>query len=115
MFEGTDYVLFDLQEKGNPVEAIYPVEGTPLIPIGSAVMKDAPNPNAARVFQNFLYTIEAQQMIVDIGNSRSFHPRAKEKAGRRPMKEIKVWRADPAEQLEQNEALRRRYSEIFGI
>ena len=114
MVEGSDYVLFDLQEKGNPVEAVYPAEGTPMIPIPSGILKEAPHPNAARLFQSFLYTREAQQMLVDVGNARSFHPEVKDKPGRKPLKEIKLWRADPAKQLEQVEEIKRRYSEIFG-
>jgi iron(III) transport system substrate-binding protein len=114
MVEGSDYVLFDLHEKGNPVEPIYPAEGTPLIPINSAVLKHAPNPNAARLFQSFLYTAETQQMLVDVGNTRSFHPHVKEKPGRRPFNDIKMLRADPALLMEQLDEIRRRYSQIFG-
>ena len=114
MVEGSDYVLFDLQEKGNPVEAVYPAEGTPMIPIPSAVLKEAPHPNAARLFQSFLFTLEAQQMLIDLGNARSLHPGAKDKPGRKRLAEIKLWRADPAKQLEEIEELKRRYSEIFG-
>ena len=114
MVEGSDYVLFTLQEKGNPLEPVYPAEGTPIIPIGSGVMKDAPHPNAARLFQSFLYTRVAQQMLIDVGNTRSLHPGIQEKPGRRKLKEIKVWRADPVAQLEQTEEIRRKYSEIFG-
>jgi iron(III) transport system substrate-binding protein len=114
MVEGSDYVLFDLQEKGNPVEVVYPTEGTPIIPIPSGILKDAPHPNAARLFQSFLYTLDAQQMLVDIGNARSFHPEIKEKPARKRLKEIKLLRADPAKQLEEVEEIKRRYSEIFG-
>jgi iron(III) transport system substrate-binding protein len=114
MLNATDYVLFDLKEKGNPVEAIYPVEGCPLIPIPSAVMAKAPHPNAARLFQSFVFTKELQQLLVEAGNSRAFHPEVKEKAGRRPFSEIKLWRADPAALLVEGEEVRRKYSEIFG-
>jgi iron(III) transport system substrate-binding protein len=114
MVEGSDYVLFDQRDKGSPVEPIFPTEGTPLIPIPTAVLAKAPHPNAARLFQSFLYTLEAQQMIVDVGNSRAFHPHAKEKPGRKTMAELTLWRADPAQLLDAYEEVRRKYSEIFG-
>jgi iron(III) transport system substrate-binding protein len=112
--DGSDYVLLDLQEKGNPVAPIYPEAGTPLVPIPSGVLAKAPHPNAARLFQSFLFSLEAQQMLVDVGNAHSWHPLAKEKPGRKPMTEMKLWRADPAETLKMSEEIRRKYAEIFG-
>jgi iron(III) transport system substrate-binding protein len=114
MVEGSDYVLYDQRDKGSPVEAIYPIEGTPIIPIPTAVMAKAPHPNAARLFQSFLYTLEAQQMLVDVGNSRAFHPQAREKPGRKTLAELALWRADPAALLDAYEEVRRKYTEIFG-
>lgn len=115
MVEGTDYVLFDLQEKGSPLEAIYPVEGCPLVPIPTGVLDKAPHPNAGRLFRAFLYTREVQQMLIDVGNTRSFHPQITEKAGRRPIGQIKLWRADPEQLLAQLEEIRRKYTEIFKV
>jgi len=112
--DGSDYVILDLQQKGNPVAPIYPDQGTPLVPIPSGVLAQAPHPNAARLFQSFLFSLEAQQMLIDVGNAHSWHPEAKEKAGRKPMSEMKLWRADPAETLAMSEEIRRKYAEIFG-
>jgi iron(III) transport system substrate-binding protein len=115
MIEGSDYVLYDLHDnKGQPVEPIYPVEGTPLIPVPTGVLAKAPHPNAARLFQSWLYTQETQQMLVDVGNTHSMHPQTKDRPGRKPIAEIKLWRADPAQILDQIDEIRRRYSEIFG-
>src|SRR5712692_7699689 len=47
MADGNEYNLFQLKEKGEPVEIVYPTEGTPLIVGPSGVLKDAPHPNAA--------------------------------------------------------------------
>ncbi len=49
MADGVEYVCFQLKEKGDPVELVYPSEGTPLIIGPNAVFKNAPNPNAARL------------------------------------------------------------------
>ena len=56
MADGNEYNLFQLKEKGEPVEIVYPTEGTPIIVGPSGVMKDAPNPNAARLLQSFMFS-----------------------------------------------------------
>ena len=58
-----------------------PTEGTPLIVGPNGIFKNAPNPNAARLFQSFCFSPEAQQLIIDVGGLRSLHPQAKEKPG----------------------------------
>src|SRR5438874_5187271 len=59
MADGNEYNLFQLKEAGQPVEIVYPTEGTPLIIGPSGVPKDAPHPNAARLLQSFLFSAEA--------------------------------------------------------
>ena len=85
MADGNEYNMFQEKEKGNPVEIVYPTEGTPLVIGPNAIFKNAPNPNAARLFQSYCFTPEAQQLIIDVGGLRSVHPLAKEKAGRTPV------------------------------
>jgi hypothetical protein len=46
MADGNDYNLIQLKEAGQPVEVVYPAEGTPLVTGPSAVFNSAPNPNA---------------------------------------------------------------------
>ncbi len=115
MADGNEYNMFQLKEKGDPVEIIYPTEGTPLIVGPNGVLKNAPNPNAARLFQSFCFTPETQQLIVDVGGLRSFHPQAKEKAGRTPLKDIKLMKDDPAGVEKTAEEIKARYTKIFGV
>ena len=56
MADGNDYNLIVFKDQGKPVEAVYPAEGSPLIIVPSGVFKDAPNPNAARLFQSFFFS-----------------------------------------------------------
>ena len=58
MADGNEYNMFILKDQGKPVEVVYPSEGTPFITSPSAVMAKAPHPNAARLFQSFLFTAE---------------------------------------------------------
>lgn len=115
MADGNEYNMFQIKEKNGPVEIIYPVEGSPLIIGPNAVMKNAPNPNAARLFQSFCFSPEAQQLIVDVGGLRSVHPQVKEKAGRTPFAQIKKMKDDPAGVEKSAEQIKRRYSQLFKV
>jgi ABC-type Fe3+ transport system substrate-binding protein len=89
MADGNDYVLELLKSHGQPVEVVYPVEGSPLIIVENGVFRSAPNPNAARLFQSFIFGVEAQQLLVDDFAHRSFHVLIKEKPGRKPLSDVK--------------------------
>jgi iron(III) transport system substrate-binding protein len=115
MADGNEYNLFQLKEKGEPVEIVYPTEGTPIIIGPSAVMKNAPNPNAARLAISFMFSLEAQQLLVDFGGLRSFHALVKEKPGRRPLREIKLMKEDPAAVEKQADEIKARYTRIFKV
>jgi iron(III) transport system substrate-binding protein len=114
MFDGNEYVTLLQIRAGAPISIVYPVEGTPFA-IGSAgLMKDAPHPNAARLFVSFLFSREGQQFLVDEGELRSFHPDVTEPAGRVPLAAIKRLTADPAELEKAADEVKRRYAEYFG-
>ena len=66
MVDGAGYLVIRDKEAGQPVEIVYPAEGTPLATGPSAVFKAAPNPNAARLFQNWMHSREGQQILVDL-------------------------------------------------
>ena len=89
-------------------------EGTPFVTSPTAIFAAAPHPNAARVFQNFLYSVKAQQILVDTGGQRSVHPDVKEPAGRTPLKDIKLLPDDAQGMLPQINDIKKRYTAIFG-
>jgi iron(III) transport system substrate-binding protein len=115
MADGNEYNLFQLKEKGEPVEIVYPTEGTPLIIGPGGIMKDAPDPNAARLLQSYLFSAEAQQLMVDFGGLRSFHALVKDKPGRKPLREIKLLKDDPAAVEKQADDIKARYSKYFKV
>ena len=114
MADGNEYNLLTLKESGRPVEVVYPSEGTPFIASPSAVMAKAPHPNAARLFQSFLFTQETQQLLIDVGGLRSLHPKTHEHAGRTPLKEIKLMRDDPAAVVDKVDEIKANYTKYFG-
>ena len=115
MADGNEYNIFQLREAGRPVEPVYASEGSPLIIGPNGVFKDAPHPNAAKLFQSFCLSREAQQLIIDVGGLRSVHPDTKDKAGRKPLKDIKTMKDDAAAVEQQGDQIKSRYSKIFHV
>jgi iron(III) transport system substrate-binding protein len=115
MADGNDYSLEVAKLNKQPVEVVHPTEGSPVIPVPSGIFRNAPNPNAARLFQSFLFSVEAQQIFIDVFAHRSFHALAKEKPGRAPLSSFKLLQADPKLVLAQSEEIRARYSKLFGV
>ena len=73
MIDGAGYLVIRYKEDGQPVEIVYPQEGTPVATAPSAIFKNAPNPNAARLFQNWMHSREGQQLVVDYARQYSPH------------------------------------------
>ena len=115
MADGNDFNLIQLKEAGKPVEVVYPLEGAPLIVGPNAVLKGAPNPNAARLMQSYIFSREGQQLLCDFAAQHSAHPQVTEKPGRRPLAQIKVMKDDPAAVEAEAEQIKARYSRIFGV
>jgi iron(III) transport system substrate-binding protein len=115
MADGAGYLVIRYREEGQPVEIIYPAEGTPLATGPSAVFKAAPNPNAARLFQNWMHSREGQQLIVDVACQYSAHGQTVEKKGVRPLKDIKLMKEDPEGVEKSAEDIKKRYAAIFKV
>jgi len=115
MADGNDYNLVLLKDQGKPVEVVYPAEGSPLIIVPSGIFKNAPSPNAAKLFQHFFFSAETQQMLVDVFAHRSFHAEVKEKGEHIPLANLKLLKADPAAVQAQSEEIKARYTRIFGV
>jgi iron(III) transport system substrate-binding protein len=115
MADGNESNVLLLKEDGKPIEVVYAVEGSPSIIQPSAVFAAAPHPNAARLFQNYLFSVEGQELFVNLGGLRSVHALVKDRPGRTPLAAIKVWKDDPAAVEAQGEEIKRRYSQIFRV
>src|SRR5712675_2345798 len=115
MADGNEYNIFQLKEAGRPVEPVYASEGSPLIIGPNGIFKTSPNPNAAKLFQSFCLGRDAQQLIIDVGGLRSVHAQTQEKAGRRPLKDIKTMKDDAAAVEKEGEAIKARYTRLFRV
>jgi iron(III) transport system substrate-binding protein len=115
MADGAGYLVIRYKQEGQPVEIVYPEEGTPLATGPSAVFKAAPNPNAARLFQNWMHSREGQQLIVDVACQYSAHRQTVDKPGIRKLSDIKLMKEDPEGIEKGADDVKKRYSEIFKL
>jgi iron(III) transport system substrate-binding protein len=115
MADGSEYIVFQMMDQKQPIAPIYATEGTPLVIGPNAIFKAAPNPNAARLFQSFCFSVECQQLIVDSGGLRSFHPLVKERSDHIPLKDIKLMKEDAAGVEKQSDEIKKRYTQLFKV
>jgi iron(III) transport system substrate-binding protein len=115
MIDGAGYLVIQAKEAGEPVDVIYPAEGTPVATSPSTVFKGAPNPNAARLFFSWLHGREGQQLLVDYARQYSPHAQTVEKPGVRKLSDIKLMREDPEGVEKTADEVKTRYGKIFGV
>jgi len=115
MADGNEYGVVLLKEAGQPVEPIYPAEGTPTISGPTGIFASAPHPNAAKLFQAWLHTRETQQFFVDFTAQYSVHAQVTSKAGRRKISDIKLMKEDPAGVEAMSEEIKTRYAKLFRV
>jgi iron(III) transport system substrate-binding protein len=115
MIDGAGYLVIRGKEAGKPVDVIYPAEGTPVATSPSVVMKAAPHPNAARLFQNWMHAREGQQLLIDYARQYSPHAQAVEKPGVRKLSDIKLMKEDVEGVEKAADEVKRRYTEYFKV
>ena len=85
-----EQAAFDYLKSGAPVGLVYPSEGTAVTLDGSALVKGAPHPNAARLFLDFTVSKEGQTLIVEKFGRRSVRKDVGSPAGLPPLDQIKA-------------------------
>jgi iron(III) transport system substrate-binding protein len=115
MADGNEYNVVLLKEAGQPVEPVYPTEGTPTISGPTGIFATAPHPNAARLFQAWLHTRETQQFFTDFTAQYSVHAQVQSKPGRRKISDIKLMKEDAAGVEKMTEEIKTRYARLFRV
>ena len=62
-----DAFAIDAVAKGNPIAVVYPTDGSEMILGYTAILKNAPQPNMARLFTEFLLDVEHAKGMADNG------------------------------------------------
>jgi iron(III) transport system substrate-binding protein len=115
MADGQEYIVSELKARGEPIELVYPSEGTPMITGPSAIMTRAPHPNAARLFYAWSMTAEGQQLGVDVGAMRSVHAGVREWPGRPRLADIKTMREEASVVADKADEIKARYIKYFKV
>ena len=115
MADGNEYGIVLLKEAGQPVEPIYPTEGTPTISGPTGIFVSAPHPNAARLFQAWLHTRETQQFFIDFTAQYSVHTQVQPKPGRRKLADIKLMKEDAEGVEKMTDEIKARYAKLFKV
>jgi len=113
---GADYgpLYTERRKPGATVAAAYPRDGVPLIFSPTAITSFAPHPSAARLFTDFIFTREVQQLLADAEGLYVAHPDVTYPADRPKLSELKVLVVDPDEIDRRTEDVKKRFVELFG-
>ncbi|WP_136068359.1 ABC transporter substrate-binding protein [Modicisalibacter radicis] len=108
-----DFLPIREAAKGSPVEFVFPEEGVSAVTEPVAIMKGASNPTAAQVFVDFLLS-EQGQTLVQVQGYLPASDRVAPPAGFPPRDSIKLMPLDAETALEEAEANKARFSELYG-
>ncbi|MCZ6625434.1 MAG: extracellular solute-binding protein [Deltaproteobacteria bacterium] len=111
---GVAYGAYNAIKKGEPIKIIYPKEGLPFVASANAIFTKAPHPNAAKVFVDFLFTQEVQQLLVKRGLYVG-HSKVKYPEGQIPLKDVKAIIVPPSKVAKERKSVRKKFREIFGV
>jgi iron(III) transport system substrate-binding protein len=111
---GAEYFYYKMLKQGNPLKMIYPKEGVPLVVSPVAIAKDAPHPNAAKLFTEFIFSKESQQLLADKEGLYTGHPEVTYPADKPKLKDLKLLPVDADELEKRNAEIKKRFVEIFG-
>ena len=111
---GGEYFFYQMKKKGNPVEIVYPKEGVPLVVSPSAIAAFAPHPNAARLFTDFTFGRETQQILADSEGLYTGHPDVQYPADKPKATDLKLLTVDPEELEKRDAEIKKRFVEFFG-
>ena len=111
---GAEYFYYKTLKQGNPIKIVYPKEGVPLVVSPTAIAKDSPHPNAAKLFTEFIFTKEAQQTLADREGLYTGHPEVTYPKDKPVLKALKLLAVSPDELEKRNEEIKKRFVEFFG-
>lgn len=107
-----DSYAADLKKAGHPIKTLYPSDGVFVIPSPTSVVKGSPNPNAAKLFAEFMIGDAAQKIFpADGGYSSRVDIAAPQ--GSPDLKSLKIIAVDDDYIEKETARIKRRFNEIF--
>lgn len=105
--------LFSIS-RGNPLSLTYPSDGTLLIPAPSAAIANAPKPNAAKLFMEFICGPAYSRTVREF-SAESLRPEVPPPEGSRPLDEIKTITPTPRQVENEISEVKELWRDIFGV
>ena len=100
--------------RGNPLSLIYPADGTLMVPSPSAAIANAPRPNAAKLFMEFM-TSPAYSAATRPFFAESLRPEVPPPQGSRPLDEITLISPTPEQVETEMTEVKDLWRDIFGV
>ncbi|MBM3608725.1 MAG: ABC transporter substrate-binding protein [Alphaproteobacteria bacterium] len=100
------------RRSGHQITTVFPSEGTYVIPSPTAIVKGSPNPNAAKLFAQYMIGDKAQKLFPATGGY-SARIDIDPPAGSPPVKDIKLLPIDYDFLEKAGAGIKRRFNEIF--
>ena len=102
-------------ETDKPIAFIYPEEGTVLTPVCAAISKNAPNPEAAKAFVNWLLSKKGAELLVKTRGGDPAYP-GLALPGMKPLDQVNTIPQDYAKYYAtSSEDILKEWAEVFGI
>src|SRR5258706_5834273 len=111
---GGEYTFYQTKKKGNPIEIVYPREAVRLVVSPTAITSFAPHPSAAKLFTDFGFSREIQQVMADSEGLYTGHPEVKYPSDKPTLADLKLLSVDPEELEKRSEEIKKRFVEFFG-
>ncbi len=111
-----DYNLYRFQKDGAPVDCVYPKsdKGVPTNVRPVAIPKNAPHPNAAKLFLNWRLSKDGQTKMQDGFGMRSVREDMQPPKGLPAASEVGILILDPAQVRAKREEIIKRWQAVFG-
>ncbi len=111
---GPSATTLESRAKGNPVAVVYPEDGAVLMVSASGILKNAPAPNAGRLFIEYLLSREGNEVMVSQYQD-PVNKSVKPMAGGKSIAEIKTIRPTAVEIEKGIPEVKELFRETFGI
>jgi len=107
-----DSYAADLKKEGHPIKTLYPSDGVFVIPSPTSVVKGSPNPNAAKLFAQFMIGDTAQKIFpADGGYSARIDIAAPQ--GSPDLKSLNIIAVDDDYVEREGARIKKQFNEIF--
>jgi iron(III) transport system substrate-binding protein len=111
---GPSATTLESRAKGNPLAVVYPEDGAILMVSASGIVKNAPAPNAAKLFMEYLLSREGNDVMVS-QHQDPVNKHVKPMAGAKSIAEVKTIRPTSIEIEKGIPEVKELFRETFGI